>query len=358
MRAVVVGAGYAAEGQIAALRHLGVEVAAVCGRQAEVVEAFAERLGIDEASTDWKATLRRVRPDVVCLATPAALREPVVQVACELGCDVFCDKPLASTVAEAERMLAMVEQAEVRHAFAATRRYDPSVQALARWVREAPFGRPLSVDVNLQSALVAPLPWSWVLDLAQGGGLLNNHFPHVMAILEAVLGGTVAQASGTARFDIASAPVVPEIHDYREHVARIEAMSPAEVAALEHRPCDADTRYSTDLVVATPWGEVPSNVRSGLGRESRWVFRFERGEVRGLGELSFELVAVPERGDPQPIRVDSAQPETGHPLGDRYACLARAMLGLVAEPYPTFADGLRTQRAIAAIRSNPGVSSG
>lgn len=350
MRAVVVGAGYAAEGQIAAFRHLGVEVAAVCGRQADVVEAFAERLGIAEASTDWEATLRRVCPDVVCLATPAALREPVVQVACELGCDVFCDKPLAATVAEAERMLAMVEQAEVRHAYAATRRYDPSVHALARWVREAPFGRPLSVDVNLQSALVAPLPWSWVLDLAQGGGLLNNHFPHVMAILEAVLGGTVAQTSGTARFDIASAPVVPEIHDYREHVARIEAMSAAEIAALEQRPCDADTRYTADVVVATPWGEVPVAVRSGLGEESRWVFRFERGEVRALGEFSFELVAVPEGGFQRSLPVDLTLPDTGHPLGDRYACLVRAMLGMVVEPYPTFADGLRTQRAIAAIR--------
>jgi predicted dehydrogenase len=350
VRAVVVGAGYAAEGQIAAFRHLGLEAAAVCGRQAVVVEAFAERLGIAEASTAWEATLRRVFPDVVCLATPAALREPVVRVACELGCDVFCDKPLAATVAEAERMLAMVERAGVRHAYAATRRYDPSVQALARWVREAPFGRPLSVDVNLQSALVAPLPWSWVLDLAQGGGLLNNHFPHVMAILEAVLGGTVAQASGTAFFDIASAPVVPEIHDYREHVARVEAMSPAEIAALEHRPCDADTRYTADLVVATSWGEVPAAIRSGLGGASLWSWRFERGEVRASGELSFELVAVPEGGFPLSLPVNSPLDGTGHPLGDRYACLARAMLGLVDEPYPTFADGLWTQRAIAAIR--------
>lgn len=350
MRAVVVGAGYAAEGQIAAFRHLGVEVAAVCGRQADVVEAFAERLCIAETSTDWEATLRRVRPDVVCLATPAALRGHVVRVACELGCDLFCDKPLAATVAEAERMLAMAKDADVRHAYAATRRYDPSVQALAHWVREAPLGQPMSVEVNLQSALVAPLPWSWVLDLAQGGGLLNNHFPHILAILETVLGGTVARASGTAHFDIASAPVVDGIHDYREHVARIEAMPPSEVAELEHKPCDADTRYTADLVFDTPWGEVTARVRSGFEGDPRWVCRFERGEVQASGELSFELVAVPEDGDPQPIRVDSALPDTGHPLGDRYACLGRAMLGMVDEPYPTFADGVRTQRAIAAIR--------
>lgn len=350
MRAVVVGAGYAAEGQVAAFRHLGVEVAAVCGRQTDVVEAFAQRLGIAQASTDWEATLRRVRPDVVCLATPAALREPVVRVACELGCDVFCDKPLAATVDEAERILAMVEAAGVRHAYAATRRYDPSVQALAAWVRAEPLGRLLEVEVRLTSALVAPLPWSWVLDLAQGGGLLNNHFPHVLAILETVLGGTVARASGTACFDISSAPVLEEIHDYRSHVERIEVLSPDEIAALEHRPTDADTRYSADLVFDTSWGEVPVAVRSGFGGESRWVFRFERGEVRALGELSFEPVTVPEGGSPQPLPVAPALPDTGHPLGDRYARLARAMLGEVDETYPTFVDGLRTQRAISAIR--------
>lgn len=339
MRAVVVGAGYAAEGQVAAFRHLGVEMAAVCGRQTDVVEAFAQRLGIAQASTDWEATLRRVRPDIVCLATPAALREPVVRVACELGCDVFCDKPLAATVAEAERLLEMVEEAGIRHAFASTRMYDPNVQALATWLRAEPLGRLREVEVRLTSALVAPLPWSWVLDLAQGGGLLNNHFPHVMAILETVVGERVNWATGSAYFDIARAPVLEGLHDYRSHVERIEALSPDDIEALEHRPTDADTRYKASLTL----GSVRVSVASGFDEAPTWAFRFESGELVARGELSPKALDQPSFPEPRPL------PETGHELGDRYACLAGAMFG--EGPYPTFADGLRTQRAIEAIRT-------
>jgi predicted dehydrogenase len=93
LRAVVVGAGWAGEGHTIALQHCGVDVVAICARQADVVRAVADRLGVQEASTDWRQTLETVRPQIVALATPASLRREVIETAAALGAHIFCDKP-------------------------------------------------------------------------------------------------------------------------------------------------------------------------------------------------------------------------------------------------------------------------
>ena len=67
LRAVVIGAGFAGEGHTRALQWCGVEVVAICARQPAVVRAVADRLGVIEASTDWRATIERLRPDIVAL---------------------------------------------------------------------------------------------------------------------------------------------------------------------------------------------------------------------------------------------------------------------------------------------------
>ena len=127
LRAVVIGAGWAGEGHTKALQQQGVEVAAICARQADVVQKVAAGLGIPQASTDWRQTLFDLQPDIVTLATPAGLRGDVVEAAAQLGCHILCDKPLAATADEAQRLYKLVEQAGVKHAYAATHRYGPEV---------------------------------------------------------------------------------------------------------------------------------------------------------------------------------------------------------------------------------------
>ncbi|MDA1193125.1 MAG: Gfo/Idh/MocA family oxidoreductase, partial [Candidatus Poribacteria bacterium] len=79
LSAVVIGAGWAGEGHTRALRYAGVEIVAICARQPEIVGTVASNLGIPEASTDWRRTVETIRPDVIALATPAALRAEVIE---------------------------------------------------------------------------------------------------------------------------------------------------------------------------------------------------------------------------------------------------------------------------------------
>ena len=142
LRAVVVGAGWAGEGHTRALQWSGVDVVALCARQKSVVGPVAERLGVPEASADWREALERLRPDIVTIATPAVLRREVVDVATSLGCHLVCEKPLALNASEAAGVYEMARKAGVKHAYAATHRYDPSVAWLAELVKDGAIGQP------------------------------------------------------------------------------------------------------------------------------------------------------------------------------------------------------------------------
>ncbi|MGH2409044.1 MAG: Gfo/Idh/MocA family protein, partial [Chloroflexota bacterium] len=198
LRAIVIGAGGAGEGHALALRHTGVEVAAICARQPAVVRAVADRLAIPQASTDWRHTLETVKPDIVALATPAALRGEVIEAATALGCHLYSDKPLATTAAEAERLYRLVERAGVKHAYTATARYDPGIAWLSELVGDGAIGTVREMDYTFRLAFPLRTPWSWWDVLAEGGGWLNQILPHVLGTTMAITGGEVQRVMGQA----------------------------------------------------------------------------------------------------------------------------------------------------------------
>jgi predicted dehydrogenase len=368
LRAVVVGAGWAGEGHVRALQHQGVEVAAVCARQPEVVGAVAAKLGLAEGSTDWAEALRRHRPDVVTVATPASLRHEVVAAACELGCHILCEKPLSVDAAGAERLLRLVERAGVKHAYGATHRYDPSVAWLAELVRDGAIGRLREIVVTNRVPVPALQPWSWAMALATGGGLLNNLGAHELAVLERIAGGPATRAMGEARVLVERVPVVPGLHDFRLVLAAARELTPAQTGELEWRGCDADGAYTALLRFAAPAGEVHATLVTGLGGHppgdaDRMRLYGDGGALLADGGRPYAVARAPAGGAPPeplpvPPRLLAALPSVGDNLANRWGALVRDFLadarGAPHEPYPTFREGWRYQAAIDAIRSGRG----
>src|SRR4051812_43030899 len=87
----------------------------ICGRTPGAVRAAAAEYGWDEAATDWQEVVARKDIDIVDVSTPGDSHMEIAIAAARHGKVVFCEKPLANTVREAERMLAAVEKAGVLH---------------------------------------------------------------------------------------------------------------------------------------------------------------------------------------------------------------------------------------------------
>jgi predicted dehydrogenase len=352
-----------------ALRHSGAEVVAICARQSEVVQTVARRLQVPEASTDWEATLRTVRPDIVAVATPGSLRGPVVEAAADLGCHLYCDKPLATDAAEAERLYRLAERAGIKHALAATHRYDPSVQWLAEVVRQGTIGPLMEIEGTFRRRVPALTPWSWYDSVATGGGLLHNAFPHWLGILMTITGGELLRACGEARVLRRRAPVVADLHDFRERGARTPTAEEAE--RLVWRGCDADGAFSALLRLSSEPAAGGQEVQVSLVASGAravwppngWRLHGETGTLLADGQFSY-AIALQREGEearevlPVPRRLAESVAPLETDTQQKWAALAQDFVadlrGAPHRPYLTFRDGWRFETAVDAIREGRG----
>ena len=377
LKAVVVGAGWSAEGHTKAFQHYGVEVLAICARKPDVVQKVASQLGVAEASINWRESLLKHKPDIVALTTPAILRTEVIELAVELGCHIISEKPLALTAEEAGHIYNLIKDTGLRHGFAATHLYDPSVAYVCQLLtQQKVIGELTAVDIGYSRRMPSDTssktvkPWNWMNSLAHGGGVLNNGLTHRLGMLERMTGMKVVSTVGEAKTATRKAPVVPEIRDFRVWSSReipIEAAS-----KLEWRVCDAEWDYSAFFKLGPSETSDTDNgilatMRTNPGVPTHsptggWYFYGTSGTLVGSGGhiLSAITKHVGETSEELPIpqTLTDALPRIGDDIQNKWVALVRDFLADIEnrphEPYLTFQDGWRYQIAIDAIRTSKG----
>ena len=367
LTAVVIGAGWAGEGHTKALQYHGVKVVALCARNLERVQKCADRLNVPEASIDWRKSLLKHQPDIVALATPAILRYEPIELATQLGCHILCEKPLASNVIEAKKVRSLVEDAKVKHAFAATHQYDPGVTYIRHLIlKERIIGELKEVDIEYTRLVdkTSPnmvKPWNWVSSILYGGGPLNNGLTHKLGMLEKMTGQQVVATVGAARFITKKAPIVSNIYDFRDWCNTEIPMKTA--VNLDWRDCDAETEYSAFFKLRTNFDSIFATIRPRAN--SRWSFYGTKGVLAAHGEYILSDITLNDKSHnkvieelsiPQPF-LDTL-PDTGDDTQNKWTALVSNFLAdienRVHKPYLTFHDGLRYQVMIETIRGSVG----
>ena len=150
----------------------------VVGRTEAKVKEAAARLGFEEHATSWQEVLARKDIDVVDICTPGDSHAPIAVAAAEAGKAILCEKPLANTVAEAERMNAAVKKAGVVNMVCHNYRRCPAVALAKQLIDDGQLG-----DIHhyrglyLQDWIVDPkFPRVWRLEKARGRlGIARRH---------------------------------------------------------------------------------------------------------------------------------------------------------------------------------------
>src|ERR1035438_539013 len=114
----MIGAGFIANVHSNAFRQVGhffdipydVCCKVICGRNREKLEKTASRWGWKEVETDWQKIVARNDIDAVDIAVPNALHSAIAIAAAQAGKIVLCEKPLASSVEDAEQMAKAVQR--------------------------------------------------------------------------------------------------------------------------------------------------------------------------------------------------------------------------------------------------------
>ncbi|WP_412067055.1 Gfo/Idh/MocA family protein [Rubrivirga sp. IMCC43871] len=160
----------------------GVEVVAVCDASDPALAEAARLAPNARAHRNAEAVFEDEHVDAVVIATETPLHAPLAEAALRAGKHVFVEKPLAQSVADAERLVALAEERDRRLMVGHLLRYHPAFRHVEDAVAAGELGdlRYLySVRVNLGV-------------VRQQENAFESLAPHDLAVARALLGDAVA----------------------------------------------------------------------------------------------------------------------------------------------------------------------
>ncbi|HUL69250.1 MAG TPA: Gfo/Idh/MocA family oxidoreductase, partial [Gemmatimonadales bacterium] len=147
LRVGIIGAGAITQvGHLPVLRKLkGIEIAAICDSDVPKARALAARAGIPDAFEDIEELLGAESLEVVVICTPNHLHEPHVIAALSAGVHVLVERPLALSVASAQRILKESQKRNRLVMVGMNHRYRTDVQMVRSFVQSGELGEIQSV---------------------------------------------------------------------------------------------------------------------------------------------------------------------------------------------------------------------
>lgn len=226
-------------------RHVpGAVLAAVVESDPDILEKHAGELGIAARYRDIHQALNHAQVDAVCITTPTFTHAEIAVAAARAGKHVLCEKPMALTLAEADRMIEAATAAGVVLQIGFMRRFDPAFLEARRLIETGAIGRPM---VTRSLTRGPGLPPRWACDPRRSNGMLaevNSHdFDAVRWIAGAEFTRVYAETAVTKRSDLLEE--FPEFYDTATVTLRLADGS----LAMIEGACPVDYGYDARMEV-------------------------------------------------------------------------------------------------------------
>ncbi|MBX2841832.1 MAG: Gfo/Idh/MocA family oxidoreductase [Flammeovirgaceae bacterium] len=188
IKVAVAGVGFIGPAHIEALRRIpNIEVVAMFHPFEAEAKEKAMDLGIPNAYADYAEMLDKEALDCVHVCTPNNLHFPMAKQALEKGIHVVCEKPLATTVAEAEELVALAESKGLVNAVHFNLRYYPIVRQMKTMREKGQLGEVYSIMGSyLQDWLFFETDYNWRLEPDKSGEskAIADIGSHLMDVIE------------------------------------------------------------------------------------------------------------------------------------------------------------------------------
>lgn len=163
----------------------GAELVAVCSRDEAKARDFAAQWGFGSHVTDWRKLVERDDIDLIDIASPNDTHAEIAMAAAKAGKMVACEKPLGTTLAEARRMVEVVELAGVANMVWYNYRRVPALALAKQMVEEGRLGQifhsrfKFLQDWTMSADLPQGGPGTWRLDASRSGsGVTGDLLAH------------------------------------------------------------------------------------------------------------------------------------------------------------------------------------
>jgi predicted dehydrogenase len=360
-RVAIIGTGGIAYVHARLIRELGGELIAVCGRTLAAASAFGHAPPYDDPSR----MLRETAPDVVHVCSPHHLHAPHSILALNAGAHVLCEKPMATEIEDALRMIEAAERAGRVGAICYTYRGYPLVEVLRARIAAGALGTLRRISgAYLSQDVFAADKYVWMFSPRTTGRsyVLMDLGVHWLNLVEHVTGQSIVEVC--AQFST----------HQPERVWRGRAGEGREPPGLREEHGGVRVRHGleeqADMLIRLSGGAAGCVTISGVspGHPNTIVLSLDGSEAGADWNQETSNVWIERR--PSGNTVHQRSPEdlppalswmsrlpAGHAEGyaDAFRNIVHqawsAMRG-TEMVYPTFADGLRGLRLVdAAARS-------
>jgi len=235
VRLAMIGCGFGAQSLYAPFfRYLG------NGELVAVMDLDESRAAACQKATGARKLYRELGPllddpeiDAVMILTPPFAHAEQVTLAAQAGKHVYCEKPMAKTVAEADAMIAACQRHGVKLQIAFMKRFNTSFRLVKRLLEEGEIGEIFEMRAVWDNARAGASRANYRHNIAAGGGFLQEDGSHPLDICRWWM-GDVEQVSAEVmivapnRFDNESVAAVTMKH-------RGGGMSTLHITMLSHR---------------------------------------------------------------------------------------------------------------------------
>lgn len=347
IRAGIIGAGFIAGVHAHAVRAAHGVISSVADRTPDTAAQAAGRFGAETFARSAEELIESDDVDVVHICTPNVTHVELAQKAISAGKSVICEKPLATTTADARRLTEAATASGRVHAVPFVYRYYPTVREARARIADDEAGQLWMLHGSyLQDWLAGSDETNWRVDPRQGGGsrafgdigvhwcdLMEFTTGHRITRLTAHMSTAFAKRAGGHGMEPVTtedgATVLFETDRGAAGSVVVSQVSPGRKNRLWFSFDGTDASYSFDQ-------ELPESLWVGGRRENRVV-------PRGPDTMT------------SPAARSGSRLPAGHPQGYQdcfnafVADVHDAVRGEVPEGLPTFADGLRATVITEAV---------
>ncbi len=169
----------------------------------ELAARAAARFGFENSTGDWRTLVNNPDIDVIDITSPNAMHREMALAAIAAGKHVYCEKPLAVTLAEAEEMAAAAKAKGVKTMVAFNNIKTPAAMLAKQLIDRGDIGAPMRFRGWFDQGFFndPELPFSWRCTRKDAGsGALGDLGSHVIAVAQYLMGDIESAIAQTQTF--------------------------------------------------------------------------------------------------------------------------------------------------------------
>ncbi|CAN7424283.1 Gfo/Idh/MocA family protein [Rhizobium sp. LjRoot254] len=157
---------------------------------AELARKKADEFGFAQSTADWREVVANPDVDVVSVTTPNQFHAEMAIAALEAGKHVWCEKPMATSFADAERMLAAARASGKVTVMGYNYIQNPLIRHIAALIRSGAIGNVTHVRVEMDEDYMADPAeaFYWKSEARSGYGALDDFAVHPLSLLSVLVG--------------------------------------------------------------------------------------------------------------------------------------------------------------------------